>query len=327
MQRVSTLFFSKVKHQLGRPMPSYFQYFFSSGFQSQGSITNSTTFKLVFKIDSGISHSKLRRAYLWLFSEPLPSGVLLDLHLRVIVEAANATRGASKRPVYTWDSRESCISLDVTAIMKKLFRYLQVKKRVEKTNVTITVTLTKVMTHAGVRPRVFGSVNTCRDLEIAGCNQRPFLVLKYYTRRFYEVDSGAFTALTANSGLNKHPRAVSSPTRLPGPSPVPSPTRPPGPSATDVCTLRNLTVNLSQKFNSIVAPQTVNIGDCVGNCSAEIPTPDKFSAHAFLKQTLTPRSSCCVPIEMGSLHLLMAHERYYRLISLQKAVVKTCGCR
>ena len=299
---------------------------------------------MTFKINSGADPSKLRKAELWLFLEPFPSGELVKLHLRVEGQATNISRSSNRKSTHTWDSRESCIPLDVTGVVKKLFGYFE-QEQVEKAEVKITVTLTKVATSTGVRPRVISSGNTCRDLEIAGCKQRPFLVLKYYTQRVYGVDAGALNAFTANSRLSiKHSTLSPLPTPTPSPnpsappsrsptstpspnpstSPFPNATLPPGPIKPRVCTAVDLTVSLN-KFSFIVVPKTINIKDCAGSC----PKPLEPPSRAFLKQNVTSLSPCsrCVPTEYANVPVVVYFNNIYFLVYLKDALVKTCGCR
>lgn len=298
--------------------------------------TKGATIKLTFKIGSVVDPSKLRKADLWLFLEPFPSGEPVNMHLRVEGEATNISRRSIRRPVHTWDSRRSCIPIDVTGVVRKLFRFLQ-REEVEKAVVKITVTLKNVAIRAGVRPRVISSGNTCKALETAGCKQRPFLILKYYVQRVYGVDAGA---LTSNFVFSRHSNSTPSPTTSLTPSAPPSPTNsptpsaPPSPNATlpsgtiapRICSLVDLTVNLT-KFSYIVGPKTINIKDCAGICPVT-PTHDKFTFHAILKHRVASLNSCCVPTEFGrAIVVVLRQDNIYELAVLKDAVVKACGCR
>ena len=121
---------------------------------------------------------KLSRADLWLYPKTQENSTLLDLDIQIRAEALNLSRMVNtRRLAHTWQSQDRCIPLDVTSVVKKLFRALHNRGH-SSTQVKFTFSITNVLKRTDPVLLERLSDSRCQALT-TGCNRKQFLVLKY----------------------------------------------------------------------------------------------------------------------------------------------------
>ena len=84
------------------------------------------------------------------------------------------------------------------------------------------------------------------------------------------------------------------------------------------------------KWNWIVAPATLDIGDCHGSC----PTANFYNLHEYSGSTHSqikayagkPLESCCVPTEYQGVHVLANINGSININYIEDMKVTKCGC-
>ena len=296
-------------------------------------VTKDTRLSVSFRIDNGIDNTKLQKAELWLFPETQQNATnsLVDLHFQVSAEAANLSR-QMRRPGHTWNTSEPCIPLDITSVVKKLFRALR-NRGISSVQAVITVSITTIKTPT-IRKQLQLSFNRnddgsrCRILP-TGCSQRPFLVLKYSASNRPFVVGG----IVRPGSIDDNPTTATKPAEQQNHTTTigqttPPPLAPTSSASLQACETLDYTVNLTELQSiglNILFPREINIRRCSGACS--VTNIKKFTTHSSLKRYFNNFSSCCVPTKMSSQKVLLLENDAYILVALRNVIVEDCGCR
>ena len=93
------------------------------------------------------------------------------------------------------------------------------------------------------------------------------------------------------------------------------------------CHLDSLVIDFQRDFNYsfILFPRTVDIGACVGSCSAA-----RINNHYDLLRKLTGKKAeepCCVPTKFEPVVLATSINSNMRLNTVDNLKVSKCGCR
>ena len=279
-------------------------------------------------IQGSIDNMKLSRADLWLYPKTQENSTLLDLDIQIRAEALNLSRMVTRRPAHTWQSQDRCIPLDVTTVVKKLFRALHNRGH-SSAQVKFTFSIINVLKRTDPVLLERLSDSRCQALT-TGCNQKQFLVLKYsrpkptHQRVFRPgviepVTSSPVTssptqaAPTSNQqGTNSTANTTAAPSRAP-------------PTPRQLCKVEDYHVDFKLIGINLLFPKLLNIKQCSGACSETDKI--RFTIYGRIKSHFSNLPLCCVPTKLSDVPVLIrSSDGIIFLLMLNNSVVEECGC-
>ena len=255
-------------------------------------------FELKFRVlvERGYRDIDIQKSELLLFPNvtgPLPPTLQIDFTATV------ADFGLSVRLTYAWDTSQSCVSLDITPLMKNIFRRSPSDGMVVALRVDVGLVLSDPQNKSD------HSTGACVMQEYqSNVGSVPFIVTKYFveSRRNYVIA----------------PRQ----TGVEGKG----------------CNLSTLLINVSAIFGpNVILPTTLDIGSCAGSC--EQGSNENYSYNAIAKRrmrALDPNGAMlermydvnCVPISFDPVALIIS-DKYsgMQILEIPNLVVRSCACR
>lgn len=93
------------------------------------------------------------------------------------------------------------------------------------------------------------------------------------------------------------------------------------------CSRVSYSVNFQslQDFNFVLLPQSVDIGQCSGNCA--VPGHNISPYYKMMLYHGNFPEPCCVPVAFAPATVLLQVQNRIRLTIIEDLIVKTCGCR
>ena len=263
------------------------------------SLESNRRFELTFRVpvERGYRDIDIQKSELLLFpnvTRPLPPTLQVDF-------ITNADHfGMPVRRTYAWDTSQSCASLDITQLMRSIFR----RSSLSGAEVMLRVDIGLVQPDISLlQNKSDQATGACAVLEKRYVSGIPFIVTKYF-------------AESQRNG-NIVPRQ----------------------SGTEVygCNLTTLFVNISAVFGpKVIFPVTLNIGNCVGSCDKS--SNDNYSYNAIAKwkmRVLDPNSAMlgrtydvtCVPSSFKPVTFIVSDSGSVNILEIPDLVVTSCACR
>lgn len=261
------------------------------------------------------------KSELWLFpyqSKEDANQDTVGLTFHVTAQALTSTKKSAV--TYTWNTQDSCISLDVTTAMKRLLKTKS--EGLTEIILTIETTQMKVLEQKGQIDQEFEKF--CISMESRGCNT-PFLVFKYFTEEATPTIPALLDLVDIHPRLEEGEESPKKRAVVDGNETVISANET---QENIQCSLRDAYINFSEVLNSntfqVLEPKVVNIGVCGGGC----PSREKsYTPRSQLIKLLgLQQRSCCLPSTFSAFLVLINANGIYSIQQLNDLVVTDCLC-
>lgn len=92
------------------------------------------------------------------------------------------------------------------------------------------------------------------------------------------------------------------------------------------CSRVSYIVDFRKDFDFVLYPQSVDIGQCSGNCPV-VPGHNISPYYKMILHLDSQYEPCCVPVAFAPVTVLLQVQNRVRLSTVEDLIVKTCGCR
>ena len=253
---------------------------------------------------------------LWIFPDKstVEPNTVKEISFGAKVGIAGAMNPRHDQGIMLWDTRENCITINLTNLSKKIYKVLQ-KRNLNESNVSLTFEVIRTRTrHIILEDDPIRSLhhNFCSVLSQRSTNDT-FLIIKNYDEKVTDV----ITDLKTSDPVHNVNELNSA-------------------NPNSCCNRSSLVVNLTEIYGKLVKePLDINIWDCTGECTAS-SNCNLFTHHASVKERLKllPKGESlshfqphCTPMMFKPFHVLFGVQASSDVIvQLLDLVVEKCGC-
>ena len=255
---------------------------------------------------------------LWLFPDKsrVEPNTVEEITFLVKANVTEVSITRTSQGAVLWDTREDCITLNLTILSKRVYKLMK-KKNLNESNVSLVVEITRTRTILTTL-----EYNHIRSLNRNFCSflsnritNDSFLVIKNYDEKIEKRKKRNIKFSDASPNVNE-------PTII---------------NTNNCCNKSNLVVNLAEIYGDFVkGPTNINIWDCTGECTLA-SNSNLFSHHATVKErlkllpdgeVLTNYQPRCTPVAFMPLHVLFSvKDKSDVIVQLLDLVVEKCACR